>query len=162
MPKIDEASLDLKEDETSQDPYLAQLALQKATRVQSAQALLEKAQKDPKANKVIKAQNKRGRGKGRGKGKGRQGAQPAAASENQHAAVDEEEQVEGDGDTEGGGGEDTSVPAKGDDGPGDDEVPKEKKKYTRKELSADELKIMWNEKVSCLSQYFVVSGFEGN
>ena len=142
MPKIDEAAVELKEDEQSSDPYLAQLALQKANRVQSAQDLLEKAQKDPKANKVIKNQGKRSKGRGRGRGRGAE-EKPAAAGEDTGGAEEAKENaepVEGGADGEG----------LGEEAEGDGLAPKAKKS-SRKELSPDELKTMWTMKASWLS-----------
>ena len=58
--------------EESKDPYQAQLAKSRSSKIASAEKLVERAQKDLKVQKAI---NKRAnQGKGRGRGRGRNGA----------------------------------------------------------------------------------------
>lgn len=54
---------------TEGDVYGAQLAMAKASKIESAQKLVEKATKDPKVIKKLKQETGRGRGRGRGRGK---------------------------------------------------------------------------------------------
>ena len=59
------------EETTESDAYGAQLARKHAAKIEGAQKLVEKASKDPKVIKQLKADTGRGRGKGKGKGRGR-------------------------------------------------------------------------------------------
>jgi len=63
MPDVPDHTMELKESETDTDAYKAQLLQQKATRVESAKALVSKANSD---NKVKKTQVKTGAGGGAG------------------------------------------------------------------------------------------------
>ena len=63
------------EETTEADAYGAQLARKHAAKIEGAQKLVDKASKDPKVIKQLKATG-RGKGKGKGKGKGRGRGKP--------------------------------------------------------------------------------------
>ena len=55
--------------EESKDPYQAQLAKSRSSKIASAEKLVERAQKDSKVQKVINKRANQGRGRGRGRGR---------------------------------------------------------------------------------------------
>lgn len=79
--KLFEASVETHQ--TTNDPYLAQLAKTKAARVESAAKLLERAGKDPKVQKVVKRTARKGKGKGRGKASGADDGKGVTSKDNQ-------------------------------------------------------------------------------
>ena len=147
MPDVSASSVKLEEVEVNTDAYKAQLVQQKAKRVEAAEALLSKANQDPKAVKKTHTKNARGRGRG-GRGRGR-GKTPNQDDQEPSATTADDEHKEGMGDEHvdekpGEGDEGNSVPENNGEGGEADG----KKKYKRKTFTNDELDVMWKDRVS--------------
>ena len=93
MPDVSASSVKLEEVEVNTDAYKAQLVQQKAKRVEAAEALLSKANQDPKAVKKTHTKNARGRGRG-GRGRGR-GKTPNQDDQEPSATTADDEHKEG-------------------------------------------------------------------
>ncbi|CAL1171061.1 unnamed protein product, partial [Cladocopium goreaui] len=146
MPDVPDHTMELKESETDTDAYKAQLLQQKATRVESAKALVSKANSD---NKVKKTQVKTGKGRGRGRGRGK-AAKEISDDQPQEVAVRDDNA----GDKPVPDDIDVSHPGEAIDGEksdeengGGDDGKKDKKTYKRKVFTPDELDAMWQQRV---------------
>ena len=147
MPDLPDHAMELKESETDTDAYKAQLLHQKATRVESAKALLNKANGD---SKVKKTQIKTGKGRGRGRGRGK------AAKEIPSDQTQEVDVCGDDADADDNQAPDVSHQGEaidekkrdGENEEGDDDE-KKGKKYKRKVFTPDELDAMWKQRVPC-------------
>ncbi|CAL1137169.1 unnamed protein product [Cladocopium goreaui] len=151
MPDVSASSVKLEEVEVNTDAYKAQLVQQKAKRVEAAEALLSKANQDPKAVKKTHTKNARGRGRG-GRGRGR-GKTPNQDDQEPSATTADDEHKEGMGDEHvdekpGEGDEGNSVPENNGEGGEADG----KKKYKRKTFTNDELDVMWKDRVQEFKQ----------
>ena len=132
---------------------------QKATRAESAKALVSKANSD---NKVKKTQVKTGKGRGRGRGRGK-AAKEISDDQPQEVAVRDDNA----GDKPVPDDIDVSHPGEAIDGEksdeengGGDDGKKDKKTYKRKVFTPDELDAMWKQRVPCpqLATYYFFFG----
>ena len=161
MPDVPDHTMELKESETDTDAYKAQLLQQKATRVESAKALVSRANGDCKVVKKTQVKSARGRGRGRGRGKA-----PKEISDDQPqevAVCDDNADHDGvptidvshpggtiDGEKGEGDGEKGEGDGEKEEGDGEKEEGGDgKKRYKRKVFTADELDAMWKQRVPC-------------
>ena len=80
--------------EESKDPYQAQLAKSRSSKIASAEKLVERAQKDSKVQKAINKRANQGKGRGRGRGRNGVSANGGTATPGSSADVDASPGVE--------------------------------------------------------------------